>query len=291
MMRDVFDLNDIQAGNYLAIFSLVNMLGRLLYPILSDVVSAANISRKWLFVWLLGSQFVVTALMTPIMTNQLLGVFVIFTIFIISGMSGSLGTLPSLLVEMFGSKSFLGYEPSLGLMGTNVLGVIQTHGQNTGVEDHLLYIPFFVFIPVLLAICLVSAVSLRPYKFQDDVLPTTSSEAKNEEETKADGEIEVTISNQEEVDGDAEIKISGDKGTKSDDDVSISKQEEVDGDAEIKISGDEGTTSDDDVSISKQEELDGDAEIKISGDEGAKSDDEIEVTIKNEDHVDSSEEV
>ncbi|KAL0233086.1 hypothetical protein GEMRC1_011833 [Eukaryota sp. GEM-RC1] len=188
MMQDVFDMTDIQAGSYIALFSVINMLGRLLYPILSDVLAALNLSRKWLFVWLLGSQFIVTALMTPIMDQQLLPLFVIFAMLIISGMSGSLGSLPSILAEMFGSKSLaslhgmtLAAWATAGVIGSTILNAIQTHGQDTGVEDHLLYIPFFVYIPILLGICLVAAFSLRPYRFDDESVLPTSTERKSEE--------------------------------------------------------------------------------------------------------------
>ncbi|KAL0240864.1 hypothetical protein GEMRC1_006100 [Eukaryota sp. GEM-RC1] len=188
MMQDVFDITDLQAGSYIALFSVINMLGRLLYPIFSDALAAMNLSRKWLFVWILGSQFVVTALMTPIMSQQLLPLFVVFTMLIISGMSGSAGSLPSIISEMFGGKALASLHgmtiaawATAGIIGSQLLAAIQTHGQDTGVEVHLIYVPFFVFIPILLGVCLVVALTLRPYRFDDESVLPTSTERKSEE--------------------------------------------------------------------------------------------------------------
>ncbi|KAL0219572.1 hypothetical protein P9112_005225 [Eukaryota sp. TZLM1-RC] len=192
IVEDVFDFSTKQAGFYLAIFSIVNTAALILYPAITDVLSSIKLSRKWVYVWLLLTQLIVCLFMPSIMTRQLLVMFMVATSVLTTGLTGSTGSLPSMLSEMFGSK----YLSSLfgmtmiawaagGLVGSQILAAVQAHGQDTGVEDHLVYIPFFKYIPVLLAICLVAGLSLRPYKFpKDSVLPTSADNNIQEAKTE-----------------------------------------------------------------------------------------------------------
>ncbi|KAL0231431.1 hypothetical protein GEMRC1_010835 [Eukaryota sp. GEM-RC1] len=128
--------------------------------------------------------------MTPIMTHQLLPAFIFFTTIIVSGMSGALGTVPALLVETFGSKSLSSlFGTTLvswalaGVVGSQTLSFIQQRGEVLDVPGKEIYIPFFIFIPVLLGFCLIASLSLRPYRFVE-VLPMAIPEVDSENHRK-----------------------------------------------------------------------------------------------------------
>ncbi|KAL0219674.1 hypothetical protein P9112_005327, partial [Eukaryota sp. TZLM1-RC] len=254
ILEDVFSLTEVQAGRYLAIFSTVDMSSRFFYSILSDVFARYNLCRKWLYIWLLTSQFIVCLFMTSIMTNQLLGLYIVSASVLVSGLSGGLGSLPGFLSEMFGSKSLsslfgmtLAAWATSGLVGSQILAAVQAHGQDTGVEDHLVYIPFFKYIPILIAICLVAALTLRPYKFaKETVLPTSAdnedgSENQEEESKKApDDELVenghaiemvevVNLPANDNVDSDSQ-DVEGDDSTEND---NVETIEQIDQDQSI----------------------------------------------------------
>ena len=96
MVKEIFEINKIEAASFVALLSLFNMIGRFIWSSLSDYIGRKN---TYTIFFVLG---MLLYIMVPFTGSMLL--FSIAFSIILSMYGGGFATIPAYLKDMFGNK-------------------------------------------------------------------------------------------------------------------------------------------------------------------------------------------
>jgi len=99
MVKEIFEINKIEAASFVALLSLFNMIGRFLWSSLSDYIGRKNTYNIF---FVLGMALYIMVPFTGTMGSILL--FSIAFSIILSMYGGGFATIPAYLKDMFGAK-------------------------------------------------------------------------------------------------------------------------------------------------------------------------------------------
>ncbi|WP_197373892.1 L-lactate MFS transporter [Mycolicibacterium baixiangningiae] len=168
------------AAGYVAMLSLGNMLGRIGWSSLSDVIGRKNAYRLYLGV---GALMYLTI---TLMSNSNKIVFLVATIVILSFYGAGFATVPAYLRDLFGTFQvgaihgrLLTAWSAAGILGPIIVNSIADHQTAAGKDGPALYTLSFSIMIALLVIALVCNEMIRPVSskwHQPQADPTTAVE-------------------------------------------------------------------------------------------------------------------
>ncbi|KAG6613054.1 Major Facilitator Superfamily (MFS) [Phytophthora cinnamomi] len=152
MCTDIFNKSADQASDIVSVNGVFNCCGRLVFPLLSDViVRKFNVehafARKCLYFYALASQAVILGTIPILMRNNNYSAFVAEVFILTGSYGGGFGTIPAFLTDMFGAFN-IGAMHGLILTAWSIGGVVggitfnHTYGNQIadGWEIHEAYI-------------------------------------------------------------------------------------------------------------------------------------------------------
>ncbi|CAI5745246.1 unnamed protein product [Peronospora destructor] len=128
MCTDIFDKSANQASDIVSINGVFNCCGRIVFPLLSDVVVRKikmeyAFARKCLYFYALASQAVILGTIPIIMRNNNYSAFVAETFILTASYGGGFGAIPVFLTDMFGALN-IGAMHGLILTAWSIGGVV-----------------------------------------------------------------------------------------------------------------------------------------------------------------------
>jgi MFS family permease len=108
MCVDIFGKTAAQGANIVSINGVFNCVGRLLFPMISDVLVRVfkiehAFGRKFMFYISLACQIVIIALLPTLFRHEQYTVFVVLVFLLTTVYGGGFGTIPAFLTDMFGA--------------------------------------------------------------------------------------------------------------------------------------------------------------------------------------------
>ncbi|KAG2527474.1 hypothetical protein JM18_003768 [Phytophthora kernoviae] len=128
MCTDIFGKTAAQASDIVSVNGVFNCCGRLVFPLVSDVIVRKfnvehSFSRKCLYYYALASQVIILGTIPILMRNNHYSAFVAEVFILTASYGGGFGTIPAFLTDMFGAFN-IGAMHGLILTAWSIGGVV-----------------------------------------------------------------------------------------------------------------------------------------------------------------------
>ncbi|RLN87102.1 hypothetical protein BBJ28_00005723 [Nothophytophthora sp. Chile5] len=176
MCTDIFDKTADQAADIVSINGVFNCCGRLVFPLVSDlIIRKFNVehafARKCLYYYALVSQAIIVGTIPTLMRNNEYSAFVAEVFILTASYGGGFGTIPCFLTDMFGAFN-IGAMHGLILTAWSIGGVVGgvtfNHTYSSQVADGIsiheayIYTVNKIFIIILVGLAILFFVRTTP---------------------------------------------------------------------------------------------------------------------------------